>query len=69
MGDIEEGGVPDGVVMLSGWVGRGGVLYLLLKEEGCFFELGLLKIGVRYEGVFSVGQVLEECLFFCWMLC
>ena len=58
MGDIADGGVPDGVVMLSGLVGRGCVVFVAPLSWAC------LKIEVRCKGVSLVGQALEECLFF-----
>ncbi len=41
VGDIADGGVFDGVVMLSCWV-RKGSLCVLPREEGCCFCIGII---------------------------
>ncbi len=33
MGDVADGGVLDGVVMFSGWVGRGCVVFVVERER------------------------------------
>ena len=62
VGDIADGGVIDGVVMLSDWVGKGLLCLLPRERKNAALCWVCLKIGVRYEGVSLVGHTLEYFL-------
>ena len=42
VGDIADGGVLDGMVMLSGWVVKGFIVFVA-KRGKCCFALGLFE--------------------------